>query len=178
MSETINNMLRIMKTSIIFLIMLILILWLFRTYTVRTIDYKYTGVKYQTGNISYEEPVNIEIKGKYIINLFSRMDEFHGEIIVEDKNFDYSNFTQDVYNYKKIPLIFKTGSKAIYGDVFYSSVFEQITIPIREQEGSKKYSWSSTDGWLISAPCKDRKQAVELSNKLVPKQYRNGCIFE
>jgi hypothetical protein len=166
------------NTFIIFLIMLILTVWIFRAYTIRTIDYKYTGVKYQTGNFNYEEPVNIEIKGKYIIHLFSEIDEFHGEIVIGDNVFDYSYFTQKVFNYKKIPLTLKTGSKAIYGDVFYSSVFEQITIPIREQKWNEQFSWNSSNGWLISAPCKDRKQAVELSNKLIPKQYRSNHILE
>lgn len=169
---------REIKTLIAFIVILIFGIWLFKVYTIKNIDYKYNGIKYQIGNLEYEEPVNIEIRGKYVIGLFSPFDEFHGEITVGDKVFDYSDSTQEVYNYKKIPLTLKSGSKGLYGDVFYNNVFQQITITIRAQEGSNKYSWSSRDGWLISAPCKDRKQAVELSNKLIPTQYRDSYILE
>lgn len=178
MLKNFKNLSKSIKSSIVFVVILIFATGLFRAYTIRNIDYKYRGIKYQTGNLKYEKPINIEIKGKYVKGIFSPFDKFYGEIIVEDMVFHYSNFTQQVYNYKKVPLILESGNKGLYGDVFYSNVFKQITIPIREQEGSNKYSWNNRDGWLISAPCKDRKQAVELSNVLIPKQYRGGYSLE
>jgi hypothetical protein len=61
---------------------------------------------------------------------------------------------------------------------FYSKVFKQVTIPIREQEGSRQYSWSNKDGFVLSAPCRNREQAVQLSNRLIPSQYKNGNYLE
>lgn len=158
------------KNLIPLVTILILILCIFIG-AVKNIDYKYTGLKYQAGNLKYEEPVNVEIKGKYIKGLFNSFDRFYGEIIVDGKAFDYSDFVQEVYNYKKIPLALKPENEGLYGDLFYNSIFQQITIPVREQKGNNQYGWSSTDGYLICAPCKSREQAVDISNKLIPKQY-------
>ncbi|WP_425804431.1 hypothetical protein ACHOLT_20220 [Desulfitobacterium sp. Sab5] len=166
------------KRLIIFVVALIITIGIFRAFTFRNIDYKYSGVRYQVGNSGYEEPVNIEIKGKYTIGFFSSFDKFDGKIIIEDKVFDYSDFIQEVDNYKKIPLTLKSGDKSIYGDLFYNNVFKQVTISIRDQEGSSQYSWSNKDGILISAPCKNREQAVEISNILIPKKYRNSNNLE
>lgn len=166
------------KRLIIFIIALALILVIFRAYVFRTIDYRYTGVKYQVGNSGYGEPVNIEIKGKYTIGLFSSFDEFDGKIIVGDKVFNYSNYVQQDNHFKKIPLTMETRDKNIYGDLFYNNVFKQITLPIREQEGSNQHSWSNKDGFVISVPSTNREQAIELSNKLIPSQYRNGNNLE
>jgi hypothetical protein len=106
------------KRFVILVIALFLIIVIFRTYTFRSIDYKYTGFIYQVGNLKYGETINIEIKGKYTIGLFGSFDEFDGQIIIGDKIFNYSNLVQKDNQYKKIPLILKTGDKSIYGDLF------------------------------------------------------------
>lgn len=162
------------KRFIISIIGFALFAVIFRAYVFRTIDYSYTGVKYQVGNPGYVEAVNIEIKGRYTVGLSSSLDEFDGTINVGDKVFHYSDFVLQDNRFKRIPLTMETEDKNIYGDLFYNNVFKQVTLPIREQEGSNQYSWSNKDGFVISAPSTDREQAIELSNKLIPQQYRNG----
>mgnify|MGYP001788005456 CR=1 FL=1 len=131
------------------------------------IDYKYNGIKYQAGNLQSEEPINIEIKGKYLRQLFVDNVEFYGVIKVGDKAFDYN------------PVIFNRygmGQFDPYGMMFISDKFEILTIEILEPDQNGGRSWSPQDGWLISAPCNNRVKAVEISNTLEKRLFKNLVI--
>lgn len=63
-----------------------------------------------------------------------------------------------------------------YGMIFIGGMFEKLTIEIDEPDGSGGYSWSGKNGWMISAPCNNRAEAVEVSNMLIQKLHKDLVI--
>jgi hypothetical protein len=131
------------------------------------IELKYNGIKYQAGNMQSAEPINIEIKGKYVKQLFIKDVEFYGTIKVGEKAYTYNPiaFNRD-----------KMGSLEPLGMIFITDKFEKLTIELPEpnQHGGRTWSWQN--GWLISAPCTDRKGAVEISNLLEERLFKGLVI--
>ena len=56
-----------------------------------------------------------------------------------------------------------------YGMIFIESVFEKLTIEVDEPDEHGGYSWSGKNGWMISAPCSNRIEAIKISNELIQK---------
>jgi hypothetical protein len=78
----------------------------------------YNGIKYQAGNPQSVEPVNIEIKGKYIKELFVKEVEFFGTIKIGEKVFSCSPI---VLNRDKM------GQLESYGMIYISDKFRKLT---------------------------------------------------
>jgi hypothetical protein len=133
----------------------------------REIDQKFNGIKYQVGNPQSAEPINIEIKGKYEKELFVKGVHFDGTIKIGDKVFPLS--PTGFIEYMILDL-------ESYGILYISDKFELLTIEVLEPTVNGGYSWSGQNGWLISAPSDNRKEAVEISNKLMQKLYKGLII--
>ncbi len=152
-----------------FVVGLCLYTWLYISYNKpEYIEYKYTGIKYQAGNPQSAEPVNIEIKGKYVKELFVKEVEFFGTIKIGERVFsgDPIKFNRD-----------KMGELKSYGMIYISDKFEKLTIEIFEPIEKGGYIFSYKNGWLISAPCKSRKEAIEVSNAIIRRLHR-GLVIE
>ena len=134
----------------------------------RDVEYKYNGIKYLAGNLQSAEPINIEIKGKYVKQLFVENVDFYGTIKVGENAYNYNPITFNKY---------KMGSLEPYGMIYISDGFEKLTIEILEPNQYGGRSFSYRNGWLISAPCNDRKEAVEVSNALIQRLYK-GLVIE
>lgn len=157
---------------IIFTVIVCLYTLLYISYTrPRDIQYKYNGIKYQIGNLQSAEPINIEVKGKYVKGLFGKYVEFDGTIKVGNKIFTCKPITFNKYKMSSLE-----SSEGPYGMIYIGDMFEKLTIEILEPNQNGGYSWSGENGWMISAPCNDRKEAVEISNKLIQKFYKNQVI--
>lgn len=130
----------------------------------KNIEYKYDGIKYQAGNLQSSEPIRIEINGKYVKKVFSAYVDFEGTIKVGEEVF---NGPIRFNKYKMGPL-----GEGYYGMIFIKGIFEKLTIEIHEPDANGVYSWSGMDGWLISAPCTNRAEAVAVSNELIGKLYK------
>jgi hypothetical protein len=153
---------------IIFAAVVSLSTWFYISYTSpKDIQYKYNGIKYQAGNLQSAEPINIEIKGKFKKELFDIYGEFNGAITVGEKIFTDSSIA---FNKDKMGSI-DTG-KGQYGMIFIENMFEKLTIEIHEPDGNGGYRWNGINGWMISAPCSDRKEAVQVSNILLQKSHK------
>lgn len=159
--------------GILFMIVIVIFLtiYLYLSYTRPiNIQYKYSGIKYQAGNLQSAEPINVEIKGKFVRELSGSYGEFIGtvkvgELIFADKPIGFNKY--------KMGTLY-SGEKQ-YGMIFIGDKFEKLTIEIDEPT-DYGYSWSAKNGWMISAPCNDRKKAVVISNLLEQKLHKDLII--
>lgn len=156
----------------IFALTIFLSTWFYISYTgSRDIDIRYNGIKYQAGNLQSFEPIIIEIKGSYSKRLFSREAEFNGTIklwerVVSDKPIKFNKYKMGVLD----------TDDGIFGMIFISDMFEKLTIEIHESNQKGGHSWNSNNGWLISGPCNNRGEAVEISNILEQRLHRELVI--
>jgi hypothetical protein len=166
------------RYGIIFIVIVIVSLssWLTRP---REIHYKYNGIKYQIGNLQSSEPVIIEIKGKYKKKLLQKTQIFEGKIIINGEMCYGGRGTEDI----KSTFVFKKmnfghiESDNFNGLLFISEMLREITIGIFEPENSEGVGGLSyKSGWLISAPCNNRAEAVEIANRLIQKFHKNEVI--
>jgi hypothetical protein len=143
--------------------------WFYISYNqVEYIEYKYNGIKYQAGHLQSAEPINIEVKGEYVKKLFVKEVEFYGTIKVGE-----SVFTCDPIGFNE----YKMGELESDRMMYISGRFEKLTISILEPNQYGGYSFSYRNGWMISAPCTDREDAVKISNALVQRLHR-GLVIE
>lgn len=153
-----------------------LYLWLTRP---KEIQYKYNGIKYQIGNLQSEEPVSVEIKGKYKRNWIQKTELFQGQIKVNGELCYVGHDPEDIKNtyvFKKMN-ISGIESSSFDGLLFISEMMREITIGIFETENPQGVSTLSfKNGWLISAPCNSRAEAVDISNRLIQRFHKNEVI--
>lgn len=131
------------------------------------IDYKHKGIRFQAGNLQSEQQINIEINGKYIRKLFVK-DEFSGAIKVGEEVFNFGSM--ELGDYAMFPL----GSDMV---LTINDELSELYIQILEPNQYGGYSFSYNNGWFISAPSDNRKEAVEVSNRLIQK-VRYGASIE
>jgi len=152
----------------IFILGVCLYTWFYMSYT-RPIDihYEYNGIKYQSGNLQSAEPIRIEINGKLTKELYREYGEFDGTIKVGENIFTGRTM---VFNKDKMASL--ESSEGFYGMIFVDNNFRKLTIEIFEPTGNGSYTWDDRTGWMISAPCNDRVEAVRISN-ILAHQLRN-----
>ncbi|NMA49978.1 MAG: hypothetical protein GX947_09505 [Tissierellia bacterium] len=180
MKKNITNFIQTDK-GIIFLIIAIIFIsaGVYSVYTkpiVTDIEYSYNGIKYQVGNLDYEEPINLEINGVYTKVRSSGEVLFKGDIIINGvKSIGYGNDGNEyAFNNESNHNVIKWDD--FTGDVFISDKFKELSIDILRANGKEGYSFSYNDGWIISAPCNSRDEAVEISNKLIQKLHKDVLI--
>lgn len=144
--------------------------FLYKSYISKEIHHKFSGIKYHEEKTEVTEPVNIEINGKYTRSLLGKTDEFAGIIKIADKVFIFIDYPIKFNKDRMAAFDTKQGH---YGMIFIDEMFNRATIDIHRPKGNGVYSSS---GWYISAPCKNRKEAVEISNLLIQKTIRDFKI--
>lgn len=169
----------IIITSVFVLAAIVFFTWY--TYP-KQINQTYEGILYQLGpeNKDMEEQLTIEVNGEYRKGIL-RNDSFVGRIQVDGEMLppdgametfleiefwerdplsrggfiQYINMTDDGYS-----------EIVTYGILFMSNDFSEITIAKHSQEGSGS-SWNGEDGLMISAPAKNREEALSIANRLI-----------
>lgn len=180
MKKNITNFIETDKGIIFLLISIIFIsTWVYSVYTkpiVTDIEYSYNGIKYQAGNLDYEEPINIEIKGVYTKERSSGDILFKGDIIIDGvMSFGYENDGNEyAFNNESNHNVIKWDD--FTGDVFIGDMFKELSIDVLEANGKEEHSFSYNDGWIIAAPCNNRSEAVEISNKLIQTLHKDVLI--
>ena len=133
--------------------------------TPKSLHYIYDGIKYHKENLELAECIKIEVDGEYKSRSFGYNDEFVGKIKIGDIIFDFSDYPLKLNKYKMGVLDTDMSSNyGFYGMMFINSMFKKITIEIHEYKGDGVYC---ANQWMISAPCKNVKEAVELSQRLI-----------
>lgn len=178
-----NNYRKMIGFVVITLVILIII-WYFYP---KQIHKTYEGVSFQLGSENNElTQVDIEIEGVLKRSLTGNL-KFKGTIDIEDEyipipidkrelNINFNN-NMGTINYHILhqgaPLSFS------YGLIFINNNFEQFTIAkwSIDANDSSRGSWRMDNGLLITAPAKNRDEALEISNELM-KYYLNGNVLK
>ncbi|KAB3531053.1 hypothetical protein F8154_13335 [Alkaliphilus pronyensis] len=152
--------------KILFLVGLVILAFYIYCIFPRNIEKNLVGIEYRLGDSSYKKEVLVTIEGQYSRKLFSS-DYFEGSMTIGDVK-----LTQLQLYIKKsgeVLLGKKDGSSEYesYGAIYTKSRFEELTINIFEDEEKGKGSWNSKNGLMISAPAKNRDEALTLSNNLM-----------
>ncbi|MCC5909720.1 MAG: hypothetical protein JJT76_04715 [Clostridiaceae bacterium] len=136
-------------------------------YTTHKVEIVKDGIMYQAANNEIAIPIVVGIQGKYFTTLGGKPKRFEGQIIVDDDIFPYT-----IHFHSNMGVLLTTYGST-YGDLHVSDEFDSFTITISKlREDARSKGWSSSNGWIISAPAGNRKEAVNLSNKLLSKYYR------
>lgn len=157
---------------IIVVITLCLITWVYMSFTQpKVIHYNYKGIKYQAKNLQVSEVIDIKVDGKYVSRLFGKYVLFDGTIKIGEKVFAGEQIAFNKYNMSTLQ-----SDDVLYGTIYISNEFKELTIEVLELDLNGGNSWSAQDGWMISAPCNNREEAVQISNMLIQRLHKNLVI--
>ncbi len=150
----------------------------------REVDVRLEGVKYRLGtkNASEVESATILIEGTVRRTLKGHR-VFQGTVEVEGepmpvpkeqmKNRTFIARKGEgfllVYQWFEIGVI---GKSFPLGTLYADDDFRQITLTLIEQREDGSGHWSSGDGLMLTAPAKDRTEAIHLANKLMSHTLR------
>lgn len=176
MSKALNYILINFRIIIVLIILLALILLSGYEYSQEyQIQYIYDGIKFQTNNLESAIPINIKVNGIFLKGNFGYTNQFEGEIIIDGK----MCYAQDVrgaksnkYSFSKQKMS-RIESDSFKGSIFIGDKMSEITITIDEPNSTV---FSFMNGWMISAPCESRNQAIDISNKLIQKLHKDVLI--
>ncbi len=135
--------------------------------TPQYIHCSYNGIKYQAGNANICEPINIEIDGTYQRRLFGFNDKnlFKGNILIDGKE-TWNSDKLKVFSFNEDgkSSIMNNEFKALF---YASNMMKDMTIMIWEENIIDLKSV-----WVISAPCTNREQALEITNRFTYKETK------
>jgi hypothetical protein len=154
---------RIYKIGIAITIIWLTMIYGYYTYP-RKVDLTYSGIKYKLGNQQPQNSIEIKIDGFYYNKILSK-DFFKGSIKIG--NDSYVGLTllvnSDMQWIKNLD-----NPKNTYGEIFIGKKINDLTICV--QDG--RNGWNSKNGIMISAPSKNRVEALKASNKLMKSVLR------
>lgn len=159
-----------------FLISLTVVIWL---YLPREVDVRLEGVKYRLGteNALEVQPATILIEGTVRRTLKGHR-LFQGTVEIEGEPMPVPKevMKRDTFSARKeagFTLIYywfengKIGKDFPLGQLYANDDFSQIALTRFEQREDGSWNWSGGDGLMLTAPAKDRAEALRLANKLM-----------
>ncbi|XEC94193.1 hypothetical protein AB6A23_23205 [Paenibacillus tarimensis] len=150
----------------------------------------FEGVKYQLGaeNADYIEPAVLHINGT-LQTSFTGSRTFQGTIDIEGEEIPVPENQREIkvefgmtggygimtYGY------FEDGEPHIfsYGSLFINEDISKIAIGLlgKNMSDAERRGWSSADGYMLTAPARDRTEGLEVANELM-NEYLQGMILE
>lgn len=139
--------------------------------TPKYVRLEHQGIYYQLGNPDMAEEITIIFDGDLTRGLWLE-DSFEGTITIGDKVLKQVNMR--LFKNSQNPIVYfddETRDYATYGSLFSKDIKKNFTISVFQYDKEDDSDgWSSADGYMISSPAKDRKEALELSNQLLEKE--------
>ena len=136
--------------------------------TPKLVKVEYQGIYYQLGNQNTEEEIPVIFDG-YLTRGLWLEDSFQGTITVGEEILN----KVDIRLPKDSPSVIiyydeATKDYVSYGSLYTRDIKKSLTINIFQYDKSTDSDgWSSADGYMLSAPAEDRREALELSNQLM-----------
>ncbi|MBH1942159.1 hypothetical protein I5677_14750 [Mobilitalea sibirica] len=161
-----KNVLRI----IIVLILLLIASYFFYIYP-REIYEEYNGIYYKLGDSTFSEKITVKLEG-YLENSLGEGAKFTGTLQLGNQILEKSLILQSKDGIGIIRYFDKdTQDYVTYGTLYSKAIKEGFTISILGiDDNGERGSWSSGDGYMISAPASNREEALELSNQLMENE--------
>ena len=138
--------------------------------TPKLVRIEHRGIYYQLGNPDMAEEISLIFDGNLTRGLWLE-DAFEGTIIIGDKVLKQVNMRLPKNSQSPIVHL-DDGTKdyVTYGSLYSKDIKKDLTISVFQYDKvTDSDGWSSADGYMISAPAKDRKEALELSKQLMEK---------
>ena len=157
--------------GILFIILLAFGWVVYRIYP-RHVALSLKGLEYKLGTAGFAtQPVTLQMNGKLRTGLrgqqtFTGIVNVIGSTIPDrgDGKTLTINFHSDLTGGELTYFNWKTHMFYSYGSVFTNPRFDEFTIMVFQPNGS---GWNSQNGLMISAPARNRSQALEISNTLM-----------
>lgn len=136
--------------------------------TPKLVIVEYQGIYYQLGNRELAEERPVSFEGQLTRGLWLE-DSFQGTITIGEEVLQKVNIRLP----KDGPIVITyldeaTGEYASYGTLYTKDIKKSFTINIYQyDEATDSDGWSSADGFMLSAPARDRSEALELANQLM-----------
>jgi hypothetical protein len=137
------------------------------------INLTYNGIKYKIGNQQQQEQVKISITGFYYNKFFTK-DCFEGSINIDNEGYPRLKLLVgeelQMISYRDHE---GDGKVHTYGEIFIGRNFKDLTICVQDGQNG----WNRKNGLMVSAPAKNRVEAVKISNRLMKnvlkRRYKN-----
>lgn len=143
----------------------------------KQVNLAYQGIKFQAGNTNSEESISIEIQGEYITGFLGEHDKFEGKILIDDLLLDYSAPPIELNLNETAELSFGQIYDGMSGHIYINKNLDKVIIEISELDENDNESFSYENGWFISAPAKNREEAIEITNSILSKIYNKNIII-
>lgn len=137
----------------------------------KKIDVKLRGVQSRVGESSEVKEVTVTVKGTYN-KYFVKNDTFKGTISISTYGDIWDNSKGELVfsdNTSIMTYINMDGDKVVsgtFGSILCATDFSEVLILVNEQYSLGGSGWTNENGVFISAPAKDREQAIEIADKL------------
>ncbi|WP_350343011.1 hypothetical protein PRVXT_002287 [Proteinivorax tanatarense] len=153
------------KTLILVVVALIIVLAIYSF--PNEIKKEFTGLKYRLDDASEEKRVAIKIDGWYTRRLFQN-DQFQGTIYIGDEKLSQVNSYVDKEGEILVTFDDESEDFKSFGKIYSLDRFKEFTIAIFENG-----EWDNEEGIILSAPAKDREDAVKISKSLMESLITN-----
>ncbi|MEG2295458.1 MAG: hypothetical protein RSB96_01795 [Oscillospiraceae bacterium] len=139
------------------------------------------GVIYSIGSYEQTKPIELTLQGRYKRGIFSR-NKFSGKIGIEGYDLTLEKSTMSTINFKNgrgnlvysiWNLATETTQDYFLGSIFVNDSFSQFTILVNAQvkdiNSNSDWTWSESNGIVITAAATNGKEALEIAEKLTRK---------
>ncbi|WP_094094251.1 hypothetical protein [Paenibacillus physcomitrellae] len=169
---------RLIKIGVPVVLILMLAAFLWYTWP-KQIDMTLEGIQYQLGeeHADYARPVQVRIEGE-IQRRLTKPPIFTGKMDTGEVN-GVNPFQQDIPHLKvrlsrsdpdwlqSIRLDQGQIQRRMIGSLYSTPTMNQLTITLMHDNQGEETGWSSSDGFMISAPAHTREEALEISKALM-----------
>ena len=132
----------------------------------KIINLTFNGIRYKVDNQQQQEQVTININGSYRKRILKK-DLFEGSIKIDNQSFDGLEISVGANSSWISSFDKDSQSVKYYGEIFTDNTLRKFTI-----------SAVGKDGFMISAPAKDRVDAVKISNELMKNVLKENFKFK
>lgn len=160
-------------------IVLVLIGWVIIRVYPRDISLSVKGVEYKLGSPQGGKPVTLQLNGTLQTSLLGTR-KFDGTVSIygvttpnPDNKMTVQFFSNSILGGPVTYVDSKTQQVNEYGAIYSNRNFNEFTIIVFQLQG-KGSGWSGADGLMISAPAKNRTQALQVSNDLMKARLLRG----
>jgi hypothetical protein len=136
--------------------------------TPKLIRVEYDGIYYQLGNPEMEEKLPVIFDG-YLTRGLWLEDSFQGTITIGDKTLNQVNMRLPKDGSSVIVYMDDiTKDYASYGALYTKDIKKSFSINVFQYDQETDSDvWSSSDGYMLSGPANNCREALELSNQLM-----------
>jgi hypothetical protein len=165
------------RTKIIIFIIFIAIAASYIVYTYpKHLTKEFDGILYRLGDSDkeYASKVKVTFSGVYSKN-FIFGNNFKGDIFINGSKVDVNEVKFDKYNRGILGRYYNenTGENVLLSMIIMDSNFNKFTIAVDDlhskTEDSESYTWSTNEGLVITAPAKNRSEALNITKEIFSK---------